>query len=1171
MSPISNASSFTHLHLHSVYSLLDGAIRIKDLIQEVKRLKMNSVAITDHGNMFATVEFYEEAIKNKVKPIIGSEFYVAPGSRFEKKMVEKLADGQAYHLILLAKNKIGYQNLVKMSSKAYQEGFYRKPRIDYELLAQHSEGIICLTACLAGEVNRKLYQEKNQEAFELAAHLNELFGDGNFYLEIQDHGIPEQAKVTKGALDIHKRTGIPLVLTNDSHFLRREDQKAQDIMLRIQMNKKIDDPMEFGFNEEFYVKSPEEMKKIFPELPEAYMNTQRIDEMIDLSLDFGHPLLPNFEIPEGHILAEYLEKEIDLCLEKRFEHNVPDKYKQRKDYELKIIKDMGFEGYFLIVADFINFAKKNDIPVGAGRGSAAGSLIAYALGITNVDPLKHGLLFERFLNPSRNEMPDVDIDFCRDRREEVINYVVEKYGNDHVAQIITFGSLSTKAVIKDVARVLGYSFPEINAISKNLPDSPGISLKEAVNSVPEAKEFFNSGEREKTLWQVSNTLEGIPRNSGKHAAGIVIAPKPLDEIIPLAKDSKTGAIITQFGKNHLEKIGLVKMDFLGLKNLTIIKNTLKEIEKRRNIRVDIDNIPFDDPKVYELFQKGMTKGIFQVEKAGITSLLQRAKPDKFEDIVACIALYRPGPLQSGMADEYIKRKNGEERITYPLPELEPVLSDTFGTIVYQEQVMLIAQIIGGFSMSDADILRKAMGKKKMDVMSQMKEKFINGAKERKHNEKQASNLFDMMSKFGEYGFNKSHSVAYGIITYQTAYLKARYLPEFLKATLDADIESTEKLIGLIHSSREMGIEILPPDVNESDACFTIISDNKIRYGLLGLKGIGKVAVESVIKSRAKDHFKDIADLAGRIPNQYFNKKLLEALVFSGSVERLGHNRASLAANIDDILNLSIQIHTDRVSGQKALFGGQENIPSIQIKSIEDWTSEEKMKFEKETLGLYLTDHPLRKYKTLLGYTKITPLTQIDDGISQERKLTFIGAIEEAKMVSTKRGSNFLQATISDLSGRQNIRIYNSLYEKNKYLLKEGSVLIFECRASIYRDNENNPSIYVSVNEISAIEKLQNMIQKSLHIYLACLSFSELKEKIYQIKKILMNYSGPNPVYFHYKNNEGNIQVIKAHSKFFVDHKENLSTQLSQILISKDHIAWRVGNEVQFSDQSIKLS
>jgi DNA polymerase-3 subunit alpha len=823
-------TDFAHLHLHSTYSLLDGAIRPTDLVKKVKELGMKSVAVTDHGNMFGAIEFYEAAKKEGVKPIIGYEAYVAPGSRFEKRNQEDLVDGRAYHLILLAKNKAGYKNLTKLASKAYTEGLYYKPRIDYELLAQHSEGLVGLTACLAGEVNRLIYRQQMDKAKELSGRLNEIFGQGNFFLEIQNHGIPEQIEVARGAVDISRALNIPLALTNDSHFLTRNDQKAQEVMLRIQMNKKITDPLEFGFNDEFYVKSPAEMAMLYPELPQAFTNTLEIAEMCNFDFEFGAPLLPDFKIPPGMSLGDYLVAETIAGLSRRFDGNVSAKHRERLQYELDVIKNMGFEGYFLIVADFINYAKRNGIPVGPGRGSAVGSLVAYSLGITDLDPLKYDLLFERFLNPSRKEMPDIDVDFCRDRREEVIRYVVDKYGEDHVSQIITFGTLSAKAVIKDVARVLGIDYQIINALSKNLPDTPGISLKDAVAATPEIKKYFDQGDKERQLYAIAQTLEGMPRNSGKHAAGVVIAPQPLDEIVPLAKDSKTDSIVTQYdmtllAENWPRQNGLSRsQEPHGYSDLRQRDRAPAWCRARH-----VAPAARRPTKTYQLLTQGKTRGIFQVESTGITKLLMQAKPKAFEDIVAIIALYRPGPLESGMTESYVKRKNGEMKLEYPHMSLEPILRDTYGTFVYQEQIMLASQIIGGFTLAEADTLRKAMGKKNAEEMAKMKAKFVSGAKEKTFQEKWSTELFDNMAEFAKYGFNKSHSAAYGLITYQTAYLKTNYTIEFLKASMDADIGDTDKIIGYINHAKELGIEVLPPDVNESDVYFTILDDKRLRF------------------------------------------------------------------------------------------------------------------------------------------------------------------------------------------------------------------------------------------------------------------------------------------------------------------------------------------------------
>lgn len=1163
---------FVHLHLHSVYSLLDGAIRLNELVAKVKKMGMSAVAVTDHGNMFGAIDFYKEAKAQGIKPIIGMEAYVSPGSRFDKKNVERLKDGNNYHLILLAKNQTGYKNLMKLSSRAYLEGFYRKPRIDYELLAQHSEGLIVTSACIAGEVNRKLVNGEYEQAKELAIHLDKIMGRGNFYLELQKHGIEEQAIAARGAIQIHEETGIPLVVANDAHFLNKEDQKAQEMMLRIQLQKTLDDPLEFAFNDEFYVKSGNQMRALFPDYPSAAENTKVIADMVDLELEFGKPLLPQFITPNGETLQEYLDALSWQGLEKFFakqntttenQITIPPAYQERLNYELGVIHSMGFDGYFLIVADFIRFARSQNIPVGPGRGSAAGSLVAFCLGITNVDPLKYDLLFERFLNPSRNEMPDIDIDFCRDRREEVIQYVIDKYGEDHVSQIITFGTLSARAVIKDVARVMGFDFAEMNALSKHMPDTPGISLDDAIAASKEAQEFFKSGEKEKELLEISRKLEGNPRNAGKHAAGVVIAPEPLENFVPLSRDSKTGAVVSQYDKSPLEQVGLVKMDFLGLKNLTTIQLVLDEIAAQQNIRLDINDIPLDDPLPYEYLQKGLTKGIFQVEQSGMTKLLMRAKPEKFEDIVACIALYRPGPLESGMTESYINRKNGLEKVSYPHPSLQEVLQNTYGTVVYQEQVMLISQQIGGFTMAEADVLRKAMGKKKKDVMDKLRAKFIDGAKERNISANLAANIYDDIAKFAAYGFNKSHSVAYGLITYQTAYLKSHFPIEFMKASLDIDIENTDKLIGVIRMARDMGIAILPPDINESNEFFTIVDKNKIRYGLLGIKGMGSNVVKDFVEARNKqkgNKFSDITNFLSSVDARSINKKSIEALIFSGAFDNFGHTRAALFESRFSMLSFANQKKIDKESGQTALFGEMEDsVPEFQIVSVDEWEERIKILQEKEALGLFLTMHPLDNYESMVKESKITHIGDIDDGISSERKINLAGVIEKITAKSVK-GNNSYIVTLSDQTGITDVRIFGNLYQQVKEHVQENKIVIVNCRVTIHRE-QDVPSVFVSANKVEGVEALENLISKSLHIMLDFSDKNVYQEKLKTLKNILVSHRGGNPVYLHYRD-EGAVKAAKVHSSFFVDYNANLDKKLQEFLENQKHFAWRIGSQIR---------
>ncbi|HMY46461.1 MAG TPA: DNA polymerase III subunit alpha, partial [Leptospiraceae bacterium] len=797
---------FAHLHLHTTYSLLDGAIRIPDLMKYCKENGMSSVAMTDHGNMFGAIQFYKEAVKQGIKPIIGNEFYVAPGSRHEKKHMERLADGNNYHLILLAQNQTGYANLIRLTSRSYTEGFYKKPRIDYELLEKHSEGLICLTACLGGEVQNKIINGREPEARDLAGRMKEIFGEDRFYLEIQNHGIPEERTAALGNIEIAKKNGIRLALTNDSHFLKREDHSAQDILLRINQKKTIEDPTSFSFTPDFHVKTPAEMFGLFPEHPDAFYNTLRIAEMVDLNFKFGNPLLPKFDVPQNYTLDSYLHHIAYEGLKKRY-GTITKEVNDRFEFEFSVIQKMDFAGYFLIVQDFINHAKSRDIPVGPGRGSAAGSIISYALGITDLDPIRYGLLFERFLNPDRKEMPDIDVDFCVERREEVIQYVRDKYGKDRVGQIITYGTMAAKACLKDVARVLNIPFAESNDISKMFPEELGIGIDDALAKSKDLKAYSEKGDIQKRLFTAARRLEDNVRHTGVHAAGVVIAPAPLEELVPLAtvasKDETTEGsrvLVTQYDMTALSEVGLVKMDFLGLRNLTVLHNTVREVERRTGKKIDLLNLPMDDEKTFKLLQRADIKGVFQLETSpGMRDFCSRIAPRRFEDLIDLIALYRPGPLQSGMAESYIKRRKGQEKVSYPHPDVKEVLEDTFGVIIYQEQVMLISRKIGGFTPGESDALRKAMGKKIHEKMQEMKAKFISGAQKLGHAEKFASDLFDQMAEFASYGFNKSHSAAYALIVYQTAYMKANYPTDTMRSLLESKVGKTEELVPYLNA------------------------------------------------------------------------------------------------------------------------------------------------------------------------------------------------------------------------------------------------------------------------------------------------------------------------------------------------------------------------------------
>ena len=892
---------------------------------------MPAVALTDHGNMFGAIDFYQAAKKKGVTPIIGEEFYMAPGSRKNREANRANGDDTSYHLILLARDITGYRNLMKLSSIGYTEGFYYKPRIDFEVLEKHHEGLICSSACLGGQIPSLILRGKEKEARELAGRFNELFGREHFYLELQYHGIKEQETVNRELIKIATDLEIPLIATNDAHYVNKDDSRSHEVLLCVQTGKlmKDEDRMKFPSNE-FYLKSPEEMQALFADYPDALINTFNIYKMIDLELELGKAILPHFEVPEGYNLDTYLRHLVKEGSRMRYGDRIPDEVQKRIEYELSVITNMKFSGYFLVVWDVIKYARSKGIPVGPGRGSAAGSMVSYCLGITALDPLRYDLLFERFLNPERNEMPDMDLDFCADRRGEVIDYVRERYGDDHVSQIITFNTMSAKAVIKDVARAMDIPFQRANEISKMIEEK---ELKESLAKSKDFQALYKDRETGKDLIDTSLKLEGLVRSAGRHAAGIVISRGPLTDYVPLYMD-KDGAISSQFEKNALEKAGLVKMDFLGLKNLTIIDKCLKLIQDTTGETVNIDAIPLDDKKTYRLLQKADTKGVFQLESGGMQTLLRRLGPTCFEDIIAIVALYRPGPLNSGMADDFIKRKRNPKLVEYQHPTLEPVLRDTLGVVVYQEQVMRISQVIAGFTMPEADKLRKAMGKKNMDIINDLEGKFLKGAEKNSINRKLAESLYDMIKKFGEYGFNKSHSAAYALVAYQTAFLKAHYQLPYMTSLLSAQPDRQDDVVQYINDCRAAGIDVLPPSVNASGYDFTI-EGASIRFGLSAIKGVGQKAIESIVAARKRaGTFNSLRDFLEGTESMTVNRGVLEALIYAGAMDCLQENRARLFASIDIILEAARRLQEDRASGQGNLFdmpGGPSSTPSARVR------------------------------------------------------------------------------------------------------------------------------------------------------------------------------------------------------------------------------------------------
>ncbi|WP_411823747.1 DNA polymerase III subunit alpha [Leptospira sp. 'Mane'] len=1160
---------FTHLHLHTTYSMLDGAIRIPELMKKVKELGMSSVAITDHGNMYGAIEFYKEAIKHDVKPIIGCEFYVTP-SRSAETELDEIADGGAYHIILLVKNAVGYQNIIKLASRSFTEGFYRKPRIDYDLLERHSEGLVCLTACLAGEVNRKILEGKEDKAYALAGKLHEIFRKEDFYMEIQDHGIPEQKIVAEAVIGFSKRTGIPLVLTNDSHFLTRDDREAQDILLRIGMRKNIDDEMRFGFNENFYVKSPREMLSIFPEHTQAFYNTLAIRDKCSLGFQFGNPLLPPFEVPPGYDTDTYLEKLVWDGLERKYKEITP-AVKERADFELQTIRNMHFAGYFLIVQDYINFARHTGIPVGPGRGSAAGSIIAYALGITNVDPLRYNLLFERFLNPDRKDMPDIDTDFCVERREEVINYIKQKYGENRVGQIITFGSLAAKAAIKDVARVFNVPFSEVNEMSKLFPKKLGITIQEAVDTSKDLKDLAEKTELNKKVFSIAQRLEGNYRQVGRHAAGVVISPVPLEEIVPLSTVSEAGkdgrSIVTQYDKNMSEQVGLIKMDILGLKNLTTIHHATQIIERRHGIKVDLDNIPLDDPATFSLLRKANVLGIFQLDSStGIRDLFAKAQVQKFEEIAALLALYRPGPMGSGMLDDYLDRKNGKMKVVFPHESLADVLSETYGVIVYQEQVMGISRIMGGFSVGDSDVLRKAMAKKDKSKLPALKEKFVAGAAEKKINAKLAVELFETLEKFGEYGFNKSHSVAYAFVTYQTAYLKANYAIEYMTALLSGDHSKTTDVVKYINNAKEMGIRILGPDVRESEVSFKITDDKTVRFGLSSIKGVGELAAENILANRQKlGGYAALDDFAKDLDTRLANKKVLEALAQGGGFDSFGYSRKCIFESTDAILSFAQKKQAEEKEGQFSLFGASTPNSGFDLtlpKNATEWGFDEILKREKEITGLYLSGHPLDKFTEQLKSLKPITIERLED-VRPKSKVEIAGVLSKKQIKLTKKKEEFINFVIEDQTGEIECVAFPRTYADFKPLFIDDKTLFIKGILERVDMEESELKGQIIVNRVEELNlvTIERKMEKTLHLTID-MGEEKNREIILRLQAILSEHRGDSSVFFHLVGLAGDEKkVIRAHDHFSIEISDDLMNVLSEIL-GKGTVRYTIGEEVR---------
>lgn len=1128
---------FVHLHVHSEFSLLDGAIRPKQMLEKAHDLNMNAVAITDHGNMFGAVQFFDQAKKaGGVKPIIGSEVYIAPGDRRSR---APSPDGlpSAFHLVLLVMNEKGYRNLSRLVTQGYLDGFYYHPRVDMELLREYNEGLIALSACIKGIVPFFLNADRVELARRKAEEFATIFDHDRFYLEVQANGLSEQVRVNKMLRELSGELSLPLVATNDCHYLNREDAEAHDVLLCIQTGKTIQDPKRLKFStDEFYFKSRDEMLKNLDGYEDALDNTTQIADRCAYEMEFDHYKYPVFRAAENRSLDDILVEDARKGLAQRLrlkeeeEGTLSEKtvaeYQERLEFELEIIRKMGFSGYFLIVADFIDYARRNQIPVGPGRGSAAGSLVAYALTITNIDPIKYGLLFERFLNPQRISMPDIDIDFCINGRDDVIRYVAEKYGRENVSQIITFGTMKARAVIRDVGRSLNIPLGEVDRIAKLVPEGPKVSLEKAIREEPELKRLEESDGPLKKLLTVSRVLEGLSRHASTHASGVVIADRPLVEYLPLFKGSKD-EIMTQYTMDRIEQLGLIKFDFLGLKTLTVIKHTLDLIEATSGTNIDIDKIPLDDPATYQLCSDGKTTGVFQLESSGMKELMRRLQPEVFEDLIALVALYRPGPLGSNMVDDFVSGKHGKTRIRYVLPQLEPILKETYGVILYQEQVMRIAQLLADYSLAEADELRKAIGKKKPEVMARHKERFIDGARKNGVKPQKAENLFYLIEKFGGYGFNKSHSAAYAMIAYQTAYLKAHFPVEFMTALLTQDMGNQDKTIKNIAECRSMGIEILPPDINESQADFSVVG-GKIRFGLAAVKNVGLKAVEFIIKERDQNGpYADLLTFCRRVGAGKVNRRVLEGLILCGAFDFTGIHRARHFAGLDDVLRSCGANHDPN---QLNIFGslgepGGMGLGFMDLPDVEEWRERERLKREKEALGFYITGHPLARFSREISL--VTSCSIQDLPVQKDKtRIKIAGVVEELKLKRTRKGENMAVIQVEDLSGSIEVILFPDLFARCSGLLKNDDPLLITGTVE-----KGDYTIKIIAQEISTLNMVRQQLIKAIEVNLDKKTAS--RDTLEDLRDLTFRFPGECRLRFKVPLGSGKDVTIAANERFSV--------------------------------------
>ncbi len=1144
---------FVHLHVHTEYSLLDGAIRIDKMLEKALSLNMDSVALTDHGNMFGSIEFYSKARDIGVKPIIGCETYVAPNNRKDK---SPSRDGQpnSYHLVLLAMNEEGYRNLSKLVTLANLEGFYYHPRIDMELLREYNKGLIALSACLKGHIPFNLLMNRAEEARQKARELSSIFDHDRFYLEVMANKMPKQIEVNKSLKDIAQELSLPLVATNDCHYLNQEDAEAHDILLCIQTGTNINDPSRLKFsNKEFYFKTGNQMAADLDEYPEALDNTIEIAKRCNFEMIFGHYSYPVFQVADSDkSIEELFEEEARKGLEQRLERKeslegtlsaeLMAEYQDRLNYELQVIKDMGFPGYFLIVADFIDYARRSNIPVGPGRGSAAGSLTAYALKITDIDPIKHGLIFERFLNPGRISMPDIDIDFCIKNRDRVIEYVAEKYGRENVSQIITFGKMKARAVIRDVARSLNMSYSEADRIAKLIPEGINITLDEAINAEPKLKAMTEGTEEERKLMLISKSLEGLTRHASTHASGIVISDRPLVEHLPLFK-GPNGEVMTQYTMDQVAKLGLIKFDFLGLKTLTVIQGTIDSIQDTTGQIINLDEIETEDKETFELISKGKTTGVFQLESSGMKEILRNLKPNVFEDIVATVALYRPGPLGSNMVNDFIKRKHGEIEMEYPLPQLQDILKETYGVIVYQEQVMRIAQVLANFSLAEADLLRKAISKKQPEEMSRQKKRFLEGSEKNSINLKKAKRVYELIEKFGGYGFNKSHSVAYAMIAYWTAYLKAHYPVQFMVALLTEDMGNQDKTIKNIAECQEMGIPILPPDINESQAYFSVAGES-IRFGLAAVKNVGVKAVEEIVSEREKNGpFESLVSFCKRLDKSKVNKRVLEGLIQCGAFDFEGVFRSRLFASLGEILSSAgINENPNQLNIFNLIPSEQEPADKDFI-GIEEWDEDEKLRREKESLGFYITGHPLDKFeKEIMQFATTTSQELIK--IKEDKKtVKFACLVNSIKIKMTRRKEKMATIVAEDKMGFTEVTLFPDVFARCAPLLNDDKPFLITGETEV---GENQVKI-----TCQNIVRLDTVRQKAIKSILIPISEERLSHSgLIRLRDLIFRYPGECQLKFRIDIDKYKSTTIVAHNRYNVMPNENLLQEMSSLVGEK---------------------